>query len=137
MRNLLVFLFGLLVLAGCKKDKEEVKPKTPAEAVVGQYTLSAYSNGSQTVALPYTNNGKTLSGTVNVAPVSGQEAQVNITLTVKITGQADQAETASGVLVQPAGTGGYTLTYGGQPLGTADGTTLTLVDAPDTYTAKK
>lgn len=137
MKTLLIFLFGLLVLAGCKKDRaEDPKPKAPVDAVAGQYALTAYSNGTQTLALPYTANGQTLSGTITAVAVAGQDAQANVTLTVKQTGQPDATDTFAGVQLQAASTG-YTLLYNGQRAGTADGTTLTLTDGSATFTARK
>ena len=135
MKKLLFFLFGLLVLASCKK-KDDAQPQTPAQVVAGQYNLTTYSDGKQTVNLPFTANGQTLSGTVLLAAVAGQDAKVDITITVKVTGQTDQSQTETGVLVQAASSG-YNLVSGTQQIGTADGTNLTLVDGSDKFTAKR
>lgn len=127
MKNILFLLFGLLVLAGCKKTKD-VKPKTAVEVTAGLYTLSSFSDGTNTLPLPITLNGVTFSGTANVVGVAGQDAQVDITLVLKQTGSADQTQTLSGVQLQAATAGGYTMTYQTQNAGTIDGTTITLKD---------
>ena len=54
MKQLLYFLFGLLVLAGCKDKKgDDPSPKSPAEAIAGLYTMTSITSSGQTVSLPF------------------------------------------------------------------------------------
>lgn len=136
MKQLLLFVFlGLYALNGCKKNDPAPSP-TPATIVAGQYTLTSYYDGTQTVALPYTGNGFTLSGTASVTAVAGQATQVDEVVTLKSTGQPDQVNSFKGVQLQAAATG-YTMLDSGRTLGTADGTTLTFIDGTKTITAHK
>ena len=135
MKKLLTLLLGLLALAGCKKE-DKAAPQTPAATVAGLYTLSSVTKAGQTLNLPYISGGVTTSGTISLTPVASQDAQVDLTLVVRQTGKADQQGTYPGLQLQATGSG-YSLLDGGQPVGTADGTTLTATDGTLTYTAKK
>ena len=135
MKNLLFLLFGVLFLvAGCKKD--DPTPKTPSQATVGVYNMSSIKDGTSEFSLPITLNGVTLSGTVTVAAISGQDAKVNLTLTIKQTGKPDETDTISSVELQ-TGSPGYNLVYQGNKIGTIDGTTLILTEDNTTITAKR
>ncbi len=139
MKNLFFVLFGLLVLAGCKKSKEDPKPKTAAETVAGNYTLTSFSAPATmglTVPLPFTYNGVSISGTAVVTAVAGQDAQVNITATIKESGAPDAVTDFKGVQLQTAASG-YNLVYQGTNVGTADGTTMTVSQNGSVVTAKK
>lgn len=138
MRKLLSLLFALLVLAGCGKSKKEDPTPTStsaAEAVAGLYTMSSLTSGGKTIPLPFSNNGNSISGTINVVAVSGKQDEVNLTLTLKVTGSPDGV-VAGDVQVKAAGNG-YQLLDSGQQIGTVDGNTLTLTDGSNTYVAKK
>ena len=139
MKKLLFLFFGLLVFAGCKKSKEDPKPKAASETVAGSYTLTSFKSNDTfgtTVALPTTFGGSTYSGTAVATAVAGQDSQVNMVVTLKQSGQADRTFTYNGVLLQAASTG-YTMSYQGQNVGTADGTNMTVVKDDVTVTAKK
>ena len=139
MKKLLFLLFGLFVLAGCKKSNEEPKPKTAAETVAGNYTLISFSSTATnglTVPLPFTYNGTTISGTATATAVVGQDAQIDVKATIKQSGAADVVTEYKGVQLQTAASG-YTLVYQGANVGTADGTTLTVSQGGATVTAKK
>ncbi|UYZ63493.1 hypothetical protein [Hymenobacter weizhouensis] len=130
MNKLLFFLFPLLlVLTGCPKDKEkDPEPAKPAAAVAGTYTLSAFrysdSDGTTNLpTLPTTINGRTVSGTVVLTQVSGQDAKVSLKLTLKITGQQDAVIDIDEIGVE--GSGPYTLKLDGQSVGSVDGNTCT------------
>lgn len=129
MKTLLIFLFGLLVLAGCKKDKaEDPKPKTPAETVAGLYAMTAfrYQDASDNVdlpTLPVTRNGVTASGTVEVTATAGVADKVALKLTFKVTGEQDFVIPIPELQVQAAGQG-YTLGSGGTEVARVDGNTL-------------
>ncbi len=136
MKHLFYFMFGLLLLTGCGKDKkDDPTPKTPAEAVAGLYTMSSVTSGGTTIPLPYAANGVNMSGTVNVVVVAGKQDETNMTITLKITGSPD---TGGGgpVQVKAAGTG-YELFDSGQKIGTVQGNTLTLTDDDTIIVAKK
>ena len=126
---------GLCALNSCKKN-DPAPPPTPATIVAGQYTLTSYYDGTQTIALPHMGNGFTLSGTASVTAVSGQAAQVDEVVTLKSTGQPDQVNSFTGVQLQ-ATTAGYNMLDHGRTLGTTDGTTLTFIDGAETITAHK
>jgi hypothetical protein len=136
MKHLFYFVFGLLLLAGCSKDKQDdPTPKSPAEAIAGLYTMSSITSSGTTIALPFAGNGVNMSGTINVAVVAGKQDETNLTITLKITGSPDS--TGDGpVQVKAAGTG-YDLFDNGQKMGTVVGNTLTLTDGGDVIVAKK
>lgn len=136
MKHLLYFLCGLLLLAGCSKDKkDDPAPKSPAEAVAGRYTMTSTTSNGQTVLLPFVNNGVALSGTINVVAVSGKPDETTMTITLKLTGSPDTVGEGP-VQVKAAGTG-YELFDSGQKVGSVQGNTLTLVDGGDVIVAKK
>jgi hypothetical protein len=136
MKHLLYFVFGLLLLASCSKDKkDDPTPKTPAEAIAGLYTMTSITSSSTTIAMPFAGNGVNMSGTINVAVVASKQDETNMTITLKITGSPDT--TGDGpVQVKAAGTG-YDLFDNGQKMGTVQGNTLTLTDGSDVIVAKK
>jgi hypothetical protein len=136
MKHLFYFVFGLLLLAGCSKDKQDdPTPKSPAEAIAGLYTMSSITSSGTIIALPFSGNGVNMSGTINVAVVAGKQDETNMTITLKITGSPDS--TGDGpVQVKAAGTG-YDLFDNGQKMGTVVGNTLTLTDGGDVIVAKK
>jgi hypothetical protein len=136
MKHILYFMFGLLLLAGCSKDKkDDPTPKTPAEAIAGLYSMTSITSGGTTVPLPFAANGMNMSGTVNVAVVAGKQDETNMTITLKITGSPD---TGGGGPVQVKVAGkGYELFENGQKLGTVEDNTLTLTDGDNVIVAKK
>jgi hypothetical protein len=136
MKHLFYFVFGLLLLAGCSKDKQDdPTPKSPAEAIAGLYTMSSITSSGTIIPLPFSGNGVNMSGTINVAVVAGKQDETNMTITLKITGSPDS--TGDGpVQVKAAGTG-YDLFDNGQKMGTVVGNTLTLTDGGDVIVAKK
>ena len=137
MKHLFYFLFGLLLLAGCSKDKkDDPTPKTPAEAIAGLYTMTSITTGGTQITLPFAGlNGVKMTGTVNVVAMAGKQDETNLTLTLRITGMAD---TSGGGLVQVKAAGtGYDLFENGQKLGTVVGNTLTVTDGNDIIVAQK
>jgi hypothetical protein len=137
MKHLFYFLFGLLLLAGCSKDrKDDPTPQTPAEAIAGLYTMTSITTSGTQINLPFAgNNGVKMAGTVNVVLVAGKQDETNLTMTLRITGMPD---TTGGGLVQVKAAGtGYDLFENGQKLGTVVGNTLTLTDGNDIIVAKK
>ena len=93
MKKAILFLFVVLAFNACKKE-DDVKPKDPAQAVAGKYNLTSfrYASGSDVINLPkmpYTQNGSTISGTVELKPNSTDE--VTLTLTLNVTGQQPES----------------------------------------------
>lgn len=136
MKHLFYFLFGLLLLAGCSKDKkDDPTPKAPAEAIAGLYTMTSITSSGTQIDLPFAGNGVKIAGTVNVVVVSGKQDETNLTLTLRVTGMAD---TSGGGIVQVKAAGtGYDLFENGQKLGTVVGNTLTITSGNDVIVAKK
>lgn len=137
MKHLFYFLFGLLLLAGCSKDKQDdPTPKAPAEAVAGLYTMTSITTGGTQIDMPFAGqNGVKMTGTVNVVVVAGKQDETNLTMTLRITGMAD---TSGGGVVQVKAAGtGYDLFEDGQKIGTVVSNTLTITDGNDTIVAKK
>lgn len=94
MKKYLLFLLVTLTFGACKKGENDVEPQTAAQAVAGQYELTSfrYAAGSDVVNLPkmpYTQNGQTVTGTVELNPTSDQN--VTLTLTLNVTGQKPQS----------------------------------------------
>jgi hypothetical protein len=136
MKHLFYFLFSLLLLAGCSKDKkDDPTPQAPAEAVAGLYTMTSITTGGTQINLPFAGqNGVKMAGTVNLV-VTGKQDETNLTMTLRITGMAD---TSGGGIAQVKAAGtGYDLLENGQKVGTVVGNTLTLTDGNDIIVAKK
>lgn len=135
MKHLLYFVFGLLLLAGCSKKSDDPTPTAPAQAVVGLYTLSSITSNGTTVPLPFSANGVSMSGTINMAVVAGKQDEATMTITLKVTGSPDTVE--SGVVQVKAASKGYELFDSGKKVGTVDGNTVTLTIDGDIIVAKK
>ncbi|TVT43265.1 hypothetical protein FNT36_04020 [Hymenobacter setariae] len=136
MKHLFCFIFSLLLLASCSKDKtDDPVPKIPAEAIAGLYTMTAITSNGTTIALPFAANGVAISGTINVSVVTGKQDETNMTVTLKVTGMSDTSD--SGLVQVKAASTGYELFENGQKLGTVVGNTLTITDGSDVIVAKK
>jgi len=135
MKHLLYFFFGLLLLAGCGKKSEDPAPTPPAQAVAGLYTMSSITNNGQTVTLPFSAAGVSISGTINMVAVAGKQDELTATITLKTTGSPDLIDT--GTVQVKAASKGYELFESGQKVGTIDGNTLTVSDNGQIIVAKK
>jgi uncharacterized lipoprotein YajG len=135
MKQLLYFVFGLLLLAGCSKKSEDPTPTSPAQAVAGLYTMSSVTTNGQTIPLPFSAGALNMSGTINIVAVAGKQDEVNMTATLKVTGTPDVTDT--GLLQVKAATKGYELFESGQKVGTLDGNTLTITANGESIVAKK
>jgi hypothetical protein len=136
MKQLLYFVFGLLLLAGCGKKSEDPTPSmSPAQAVAGLYTMSSITTNGQTIPLPFAAPGINMSGTISMVVVAGKQDESTMTLTLKVTGSPDT--TGSGTVQVKAASKGYELFENGQKMGTVDGNTLTITDNGDVIVAKK
>lgn len=116
-----------LAFAACKKNND-VAPD-PAATVSGTYTLTSflYRESSDSInlpTLPYTAQGGTISGTVAVVKNKTPNF-INMTLTLKATGQTDSTLPLDSVEVRSNGST-YGLYYGTTSLGTADGNNLNI-----------
>ncbi|GAB3252738.1 hypothetical protein GCM10027347_12050 [Larkinella harenae] len=94
MKQVLIFLFTLVVVAACKKTEPEVEPKDPASAVAGTYALSSfsYTAGGESIVdypkLPVTQKGVTVSASAKVEK-TGSET-VLLVLLLKATGEQEK-----------------------------------------------
>jgi hypothetical protein len=136
MKHLLYLFFSVLLLAGCRDKKgNDPAPKTPAEAVAGLYTMTSITSNGRTVSLPFSGNGVSMSGSINVVAVSGKSEDANMNITFKATGSPDTVGDGP-VQVKAAGQG-YELFDNGQKIGTVQGNTLSITDDGNTIVAKK
>ncbi len=94
MKKLILFLLVTLAFSACKKGDKDIVPQNPADIVAGTYALTSfyYNDGSTELnppRMPYTQSGKTLSGTVVLNPTA--QDNVTLTLTLKATGEQDES----------------------------------------------
>lgn len=122
MKNYLVFFVFLISFSACKKD-EDVAPADPATAVSGTYTISRLQDDSGSYNLPQTVNGQTISAILTAN--RNTASTVGLSITVRITGQADDVSELGEVEVRQAGSG-YELYESNTKIGTADGTSLSI-----------
>lgn len=105
MKKLLILLVLLVSFSACKKEKD-VEPETLSARVAGTYELKSFrykdkDNNVNIDKMPATQNGRTASGTV-VLRENGDD-QVDMKLTLKVTGNDDASIDIDGMEVQEAG----------------------------------
>lgn len=135
MKHLLYLVFGWLLLVGYSKKPDDPTPTPPAQAVAGLYTMSSITTNGQTISLPFTANGISMSGTIKLAVVAGKQDEANMTLTLKITGSPNTTD--NGAVQVKATSKGYQLFDNGQKTGVVEGNTLTLTCNSDVTVATK
>ncbi|WP_373513637.1 hypothetical protein [Persicitalea sp.] len=121
MKKLIVFLFVVSAFTACK-TKDPV-PKTPAEAVAGTYNLTSFKFGSGADVLdipkmPFTQAGKTISGTIDLTKVA--DDMVDMEITLKFTGDQPETLDLEGLEVRKKGEA-YGLYVDGELVADADG----------------
>lgn len=126
MKKIILLLLVTLAFGACKKVENDVEPQGVAEAVAGKYTLNSfrYAAGSDVINLPkmpYTQNGQTISGTVELRPTSDND--VRLTLTLNVTGQQPESIDIDQVEVKQRGKV-YGLYVDGDLVADADGKSL-------------
>lgn len=124
MKKFVLFVLLLVLAAACKKG-DEAAPDAAAR-IAGTYDVSRLSldapgtTDDVSVNLPITQNGNTLSATLDVTRVT--ETTVRLKFTLRITGQPDDPSDLGGdVEVR-----GNELYEGSTKIGTANGSTLSL-----------
>ncbi|GHB76269.1 hypothetical protein [Persicitalea jodogahamensis] len=121
MKKLIVLLFVVSAFTSCKtKDPE---PRTAAEAVSGTYDLTSFKFGSGADILdipkmPFTQSGKTISGTIGLIRVADDTVDMKITL--EFTGEQPESFDLDGLEVRKKSEG-YGLYIDGELVADADG----------------
>jgi hypothetical protein len=123
MKQLLYLFFVGILAVGCKGN-DPIAPADAAAAIAGTYDLSEVTQGGQVTKLPLTIAGTTLSGTFEVTKKT--TTTVDIKLTIKQTGEADEVTTIPGVETK-----NNELYIGTTKVGTADGKTLSIEQTID------
>lgn len=130
MNKLLLLLFALVSLAACKKEGDVTpgKPTVLADKFAGTYTLNSFrysdtENGANLnfPALPATNAGTTVSGTVRL--VKKTDKTVDMNFLMKTTGANDFDFTVNDLEIKQSGSE-YGLYLDGTRIADVEGTTI-------------
>lgn len=129
MKQLLLFLIGLLLFSSCKKEAE---PEPVASArVAGTYVVSRVAYTGPTAAnnyditLPRSVSGITQSGTLVADKFNSRDDAVTVKVTIKTTGQQDAVIDLEDFELKANGSA-YDVIYNTVKYGTADGTNINI-----------
>lgn len=130
MKQLLLFLVGLVLFASCKKEAE---PEPVASAKVsGTYVVSRYAytttpmaSNNFNITLPQSASGVTISGILVADKFNNRDDAVTVKVTLKITGQQDFVTDLQDFDLKANGST-YDIMYNMVKYGSADGTNINI-----------
>ena len=129
MKQLLLFLIGLVLFASCKKEAE---PEPVASArVAGTYVISRFAYTGPVAAnnfnitLPQSASGVTISGILVADKFNNRDDAVTVKITLKATGQQDSVTDLEDFELKANGSA-YDVIYNTVKHGSADGTNINI-----------
>ena len=83
--RIILFVFAFGILLSCKKS-DAINPASPADAMVGNYTMTQVVSQGQVISLPYNQAGNQLNGTLTISKIAPTTVSVSFILNQVLNG---------------------------------------------------